>query len=93
VSAGEMLKLEGNIIGEPPADVTWKKESERLETAMDKSMVITNVPYNTKLVIRFIFHALFQFLIWAIRDMEFRKIYNDNFKKYESLDLTRIAIT
>jgi hypothetical protein len=57
VSAGEMLKFEGNIIGEPPADVTWKKESELLETTRDKSLVITNVPYNTKLIIRFSFHA------------------------------------
>ena len=52
VSAGEMLKFEGNIIGEPPADVTWKKESEVIETTTDKSIVITNVPYNTKLIIR-----------------------------------------
>ena len=52
VSAGEMLKFEGNIIGEPPADVTWKKETEVIETTRDKSLVITNVPYNTKLIIR-----------------------------------------
>ncbi len=52
VSAGEMLKFEGNIIGEPPADVTWKKETEVIETTRDKSIVITNVPYNTKLIIR-----------------------------------------
>ena len=52
VSAGEMLKFEGNIIGEPPADVTWKKETDVIETTRDKSVVITNVPYNTKLIIR-----------------------------------------
>jgi len=52
ISAGEMLKFEANIIGEPPADVTWKKESEEIETSRDKSLVITNVPYNTKLIIK-----------------------------------------
>ncbi len=52
VSVGEMLKFEGNIIGEPPADVTWKKEDRIIESARDKSLVITNVPYNTKLIIK-----------------------------------------
>jgi len=52
VSVGEMLKFEGNIIGEPPADVTWKKEDRVIETTRDKSLIITNVPYNTKLMIK-----------------------------------------
>ena len=52
VSAGEMVKLEGNIIGEPPADVTWTRNEEILETTSSKSVVINNVPYNTKLVMR-----------------------------------------
>ncbi|CAB4063293.1 unnamed protein product [Lepeophtheirus salmonis] len=52
VSAGEMLKFEANIIGEPPADVTWKKEGKEIKSKSDKSLVITNVPYNTKLIIR-----------------------------------------
>ena len=52
VSAGEMVKLEANIIGEPPADVTWSRNEEILETTSDKSMSLTNVPYNTKLIMR-----------------------------------------
>jgi predicted phage tail protein len=52
VSAGEMIKLEGNIIGEPPPDVVWTKNEETLETTSSKSMIINNVPYNTKLIIR-----------------------------------------
>merc|ERR1711899_319134 len=52
VSAGEMVKLEGNIIGEPPAEVTWTRNEEILETTSSKSVVINNVPYNTKLVMR-----------------------------------------
>ena len=52
VSAGEMLKFEGNVIGEPPADVTWEKEGDTIDSKEDKSLTITNVPYNTKLIIR-----------------------------------------
>ncbi len=52
LSVGEMLKFEGNVIGEPPADVTWKKEDRIIETTRDKSLMITNVPYNTKLIIK-----------------------------------------
>ena len=52
VSAGEMVKLDANIIGEPPADVTWTRNEEILETTANKSMTITNVPYNTKLIMR-----------------------------------------
>ncbi len=52
VSAGEMIKFEGNIIGEPPPDVVWTKSEQVLESKSDKSLVITNVPYNTKLIIR-----------------------------------------
>ena len=52
VSAGEMLKFEGNVIGEPPADVTWEKEGDIVDSKSDKSLTITNVPYNTKLIIR-----------------------------------------
>ena len=52
VSAGDMLKFDANIIGEPPATVTWKHESDLIESRTDKSMMITNVPYNTKMVIR-----------------------------------------
>ena len=52
VSAGEMVKLDANIIGEPPADVTWTRNEEILETTSNKSMTITNVPYNTKLIMR-----------------------------------------
>ena len=51
VSAGEMLKFEGNVIGEPPADVTWEKEGDTIDSKSDKSLTITNVPYNTKLII------------------------------------------
>ena len=52
VSAGSMVKLEADVVGEPPAVVTWKFESVELESSADESMTITNVPYNTKLVIR-----------------------------------------
>eukprot|EP00091_Calanus_sinicus_P024511 TRINITY_DN8833_c0_g1_i1.p1 TRINITY_DN8833_c0_g1~~TRINITY_DN8833_c0_g1_i1.p1 ORF type:complete len:291 (-),score=102.40 TRINITY_DN8833_c0_g1_i1:758-1630(-) len=52
VSAGDMLKFDANVIGEPPANVTWKFESVEIESKSDKTMMITNVPYNTKLVIR-----------------------------------------
>ena len=51
VSAGDMLKFDANVIGEPPANVTWKKDTEDLE-GDGKSVIITNVPYNTKVVIR-----------------------------------------
>jgi hypothetical protein len=51
ISAGEMLKLEANIIGEPPAEVIWKKGQETSQNSHDKLVVITNVPYRTKLVI------------------------------------------
>ena len=47
-----MLKFDANIIGEPPATVTWKKDTEDISSKDDKSMIITNVPYNTKVVIR-----------------------------------------
>jgi len=50
VSAGEMVKLEANIIGEPPADVTWIKNEATLEST--KEAAITNVPYNTKMIMR-----------------------------------------
>ena len=52
VSTGDMLKFDANIIGEPAATVTWRHESEVIETRQDKSLMITNVPYNTKLIIR-----------------------------------------
>ena len=52
VSAGEMVKLYANIIGEPSADVTWTRNEKILETTSNKSMTITNVPYNTKLIMR-----------------------------------------
>merc|ERR1719309_818800 len=42
VSAGDMLKLDANVIGEPPATVTWKFESVEIE-ATDKTRTITNV--------------------------------------------------
>ena len=51
VSAGSMVKLEADVVGEPPAVVTWKFESVELESSADKSMTITNLPYNTKLVL------------------------------------------
>ena len=51
ISAGEMLKFEANIIGEPPADVVWEKDGKVLES-QGKAFQITSVPYNTKLVIR-----------------------------------------
>ena len=52
VTAGEMVKLEANIIGEPPADVIWYHYEEVLETTTSKSLVINNVPYNTKAIMR-----------------------------------------
>ena len=52
VSANSMVKLDANVVGEPPAVVTWKFESMTIDSKEDKSMTITNVPYNTKLVIR-----------------------------------------
>lgn len=52
MTVGEMLKFETNIIGEPPADVEWKKEERVIETTRDKSLIITNIEYNTKLIIR-----------------------------------------
>ena len=52
VSESEMLKFEGNIIGEPTPEVTWKKEDAEIDSKKDKSLIITNIPYNTKLMIR-----------------------------------------
>lgn len=52
MSVGEMLKFEANVIGEPPADVTWKKETDEIDTTRDRSLIITSIPYNTKLIIR-----------------------------------------
>ena len=51
VSAGSMVKPDANVVGEPSAVVTWKFESVELESSADKSMTITNLPYNTKLVL------------------------------------------
>ena len=50
VSVGEMMKFESNVIGEPEAEVTWKKEGRVLES--NRELSITNVPYNTKLIIK-----------------------------------------
>ena len=52
ISEGEMLKFDANIIGEPAPDVIWRKEDREIDTTRDKSLIITNVPYNTKLIIK-----------------------------------------
>lgn len=52
VSEGEMLKFDANIIGEPAPEVTWKKEEKEIDSTRDRSLMITNVPYNTKLIIK-----------------------------------------
>ncbi|XP_047491377.1 twitchin-like isoform X5 [Penaeus chinensis] len=50
VSAGSMIKYDCDISGEPPPSVTWTFDNRKLDS--NRHVNITNVDYNSKLVIR-----------------------------------------
>ncbi|KAL0267677.1 UNVERIFIED_CONTAM: hypothetical protein PYX00_009872 [Menopon gallinae] len=50
LSSGSTLKLDVNVIGEPPPTIEWRCGSATLKNS--KTVTIDNVDYNTKLVIR-----------------------------------------
>lgn len=50
ISAGNMIKFDVDISGEPPPTVTWSHDAIKIDSS--KHVNITNVNYNSKFVIR-----------------------------------------